>query len=121
MLNETSPVRVDYDDLELDDQFALNDGKPFTGTVFSRHPDGSLESQGSYVEGLPEGVQEEWYPGGQIARRWIALRGQGSSEAWSWYTNGAIRSYRRNVEQRPVDIRAWDKLGNPIDPSLLRD
>ena len=113
--------RVDYDDLELDDQLASLDGVPFTGTVFSLHRDGSLESESSYVDGLPDGIAEEWFPGGQLARRNIAVRGRGSSESWSWHPNGTMRSYRRDVDQRPVEVRAWDERGGPVDPSTSGD
>jgi antitoxin component YwqK of YwqJK toxin-antitoxin module len=58
--------RIDYDRLDLDDELASLDGVPFTGVVYSLHRDGSLESEGPYRDGLPEGVQEQWHPGGQI-------------------------------------------------------
>lgn len=112
----TAPARVNYDDLEFDDDLALLDGEPFTGTVFSLHVDGSPESEGQYVDGLPEGVQQEWFRSGQPARRWIAVRGAGASESWAWHENGQLRSYRRDVDQRPVELKAWNEAGEEVDP-----
>lgn len=115
------PARIDYDELELDDQLASLDGVPYTGIVYSRRGDGSIESEGAYRDGLPDGIQEERYPDGSIERRWIAVRGQGSREAWSWYRNGQMRSHRRNGDGGPAEVRAWDQEGNPIDPAQLTD
>ncbi len=61
--------RIDHDGLERDDDLACLDGQPFTSIVFSLHPDGRTASEGRYSAGLPEGLQEEWYPGGQIFQR----------------------------------------------------
>ena len=119
MPSEPNPARVDYDDLEFDDQLALLGGVPFTGIVFSLHANGELESESRYVDGLPDGLQEEWYPDGKLARRNIAVRGQGSSESWSWHGNGVLRSHRRNVDRMPVEVRAWDDRGRPADVSTI--
>lgn len=115
----TSP-RVNYDDLELDDQLALLDGVPFTGIVYSERPDGTIESEGQYRDGLPDGVQQEWYAGGQLERRWIAVRGNGPSEERTWHRNGQPRSTKRYENRRVVDARAWDETGRPIDPAALK-
>jgi len=115
-----APSRVEYDELELDDELASLNGIPFTGIVYSLRADGSLESEGPYRDGLPDGVQEDWHPGGQIAQRWIAIRGRGSSESWSWYPNGQQRSYRRNDELGlAVELKAWNEQGEPVDPMTV--
>lgn len=103
--------RVDYDDVEFDDQLAIVDGLPFTGVVYGLDPDGRLQSESRYRDGLPEGLAEEWYPDGRIERRWIAVRGRGSAEMWEWHPNGRLRSYRRNVDQFPVEVKTWDEDG----------
>lgn len=95
---------VYYSDLEFDDQLALRHGVPFTGIAFSVHYGGNVEFQGNYVEGLPDGLQEEWYSDGQLAGRAIAVRGRGSSESWRWHPNDVQAQCRRNVDQRPVEL-----------------
>lgn len=114
-------ARVNYDDLELDDELALLDGKPFTGIVYAERPDGSLESEGNYVEGLPDGLQESWYAGGQIAGRFWAVRGNGASEVRTWYRNGQARSVERFADLRLVEAQAWDEAGRAIDRATLGD
>jgi antitoxin component YwqK of YwqJK toxin-antitoxin module len=112
-------VRANYDDLELDDQLALRDGVPFTGIVYSKRPDGSLESEGFYRDGLPDGKQEQYYPGGQVEQRWIAVRGKGSSEVRTWHRNGRLRSVATYVDQRLTGAQAWDDGGEPIEFGTL--
>ena len=119
MPSEPDLARVNYDDLEFDDQLALLNGVPFTGIVFSLYTDGKLESESRYAAGLPDGLQEEWYADGKLARRNIAVRGKGSSESWSWHANGVLRSHRRNVDLMPVEVRAWDERGRPADVSTV--
>lgn len=107
-------LRVLYDDVEFDDQLALVGGKPFTGVIFALHPGGQPEAELNYREGLPEGLQQEWYANGQLERKWIAVRGKGSSEAHEWYVDGAPKSFRRNIDLWPVEIKEWDGHGNLV-------
>lgn len=120
MLSEPSvSSRVNYDALEFDDELALLDGVPFTGIVYSLNRDGGLESEGRYVDGLPDGLEEQWYPDGQIEHRIMFVRGNGSSEASTWYRNGQLRSVKRFQNRRLVESQAWDEAGTPIDPKTL--
>ena len=109
--NHPGPLRVLYDDVEFDDQLALVNGKPFTGIIFAQHPNGQLEAEKNYKEGLPEGLQREWYPNGQLKHEWNAIRGHGSSLATEWYENGQMkrRTYCRFGWQ--VRVQEWTQRG----------
>lgn len=106
--------RVEYDDVEFDDQLALVGGEPFSGVIYSMHPNGQLESESLYVEGLPDGLQQEWYANGQLEKRAIAIRGKGSSSSQYWYPDGKPKSYRRDIDQWPVEIKEWDEQGRLV-------
>lgn len=117
MLNgklENEPRRILYDDVDLDDDLALVDDRPFTGIIFSVHPNGTLEAELNYREGLPEGLQQEWYANGQLERKWIAVRGKGSSETHEWYDDGKPKSLRRNIDIWPIEIKEWDEHGTLV-------
>ena len=115
---DPSRAPVDIERFDFDDDLALLDGIPFTGTMQSTYPDGTLEFLGRYRDGLPEGLNEEWYPNGQLFKRWIAVRGNGVSESWEWYPIGIQRSYRKYDENRLlVERRAWDTTGAEVDPA----
>jgi hypothetical protein len=111
---------VDIGRLEFDEDLALLEGVPFNGIIRSEYEDGTLGFLGRYRDGLPEGLNEEWYPNGQLFHRWLAVWGNGVSEAWVWYPNGILRSYRKYGENRsPLERRAWDSTGAELDPSQL--
>lgn len=124
MPSDALPLRrVDIDEVEFDDQLALVEDQPFTGIIHQIDSAGCLRSESRYREGLPDGLSKEWYPDGQIEARWIAIRGNGSSESWEWHRNGQPRSYRRNVDGYATRIKAWDERGALISdetrPPLL--
>ena len=107
---------IDVELLEFDDDLASLNGMPYTGLVISTYADGCRESLGQYLNGLPHGLNEEWYPNGALFQRWIAIRGAGSSESWTWYPDGTQRSYRRNgADGMPVELRGWNEKGVQID------
>ncbi len=120
--SDTSLSRIVFESLEFDDQFALLSEVPFTGVVYSKYHDGALEFEHIYRDGLPEGLQQDWYPNGQLLARWIAIRGRGSSEYWTWYPEGQLRSYRRyGTDGFPVEMGAWNESGDEIDPKSQAD
>jgi len=103
--------RVHYDDLEFDDQLALLGDEPFTGVVYANYPDGSLESEFHYIDGLPSGVQRQWHPNGQLEAEWDAIRGHGSAWSRKWHPNGVMKYERINGNRFPVRLREWSEDG----------
>ena len=116
---DAEPRRVDFEDLALDDELALLDGIPFTAIVFSERPDGSLEFESFYVDGLPDGLELEWFPGRQLAKRATAMRGNGVGAVKTWSPIGARRSTKRYVDRQVTEADAWAEGGWPIDPKTL--
>lgn len=83
--------------------------------MVSHYPKGRLESACHYTAGLPEALQEEWYPNGRMFHRGIAVRGNGVSEAWTWYCNGQMGTHSRYVDNRQAEVEAWDATGRTVD------
>jgi antitoxin component YwqK of YwqJK toxin-antitoxin module len=105
--------RVEYDDIEFDDDLALFNEQPFTGIVYEYYDIGQLAYEGFYDEGLPQGLQQDWYRNGQMEGKAYAIRGQGTSESWHWYENGIQKSYRKNDRNGFwVELKEWDEEGN---------
>lgn len=124
-----------------DDEQALVDGVPFTGVIISWHSNGSLASELTYRDGLPDGLCRVWYPNGQIkskrharwndgvyeARSWYpdgSLRHHTLSETdehpeerWDWYPNGQLESYMRRRIGQWQDYSEWDEAGTLIEGS----
>ena len=104
--------RAQYDDIEFDDQLALLEGAPFTGVIYANHPDGGLELEYNYAEGLPSGIQRQWYRGGQLEKEWDAVRGKGSVWSRQWHPNGVLKYERINDENGLASrIREWSEDG----------
>ncbi|MER2225227.1 MAG: hypothetical protein ABS976_26935, partial [Rhodococcus sp. (in: high G+C Gram-positive bacteria)] len=60
-------IRVDEDDLDSEPYGpVLHREKPFTGETEDRLPDGTLVSRTTYVNGLPDGPEKEWYNDGSL-------------------------------------------------------
>jgi antitoxin component YwqK of YwqJK toxin-antitoxin module len=85
--------RINYDDLEFDDQQALIGGVPFTGIVFSLYQNDALEYEMHYRDELPEGLQQGFYPNGGLKEQWFAIWSKGSSESFEYHPDGGIKSY----------------------------
>jgi len=107
-------ISVLYDDIDFDDDLAIVDGKAFTGIIFDMHSNGQIECLLNYRDRLPEGLQQTWYPNGQLAAQWIAIWGHGSRESQEWYADGSPKSFRRNVNLSLVEYKEWDEQGNLI-------
>lgn len=108
--SESGVQRIDFEDVEFDDELALVHGAPFTGIITSAHPNG-LRTEKNYRDGLPEGPQREWYPSGQLKEECIAIRGHGASTIVEWYENGQMkrRTYCRFGFQ--IRVQEWTQNG----------
>ena len=114
--NEIS--RVDYDNVEFDDQLAKINGRPFTGIVEASFDNGQLEIELNYVDGLPSGIQRRWFSSGQLKEEWNSIRGQGSAWSRKWYESGAMMSERINENNCPVRMREWSDDGKLVSEML---
>jgi antitoxin component YwqK of YwqJK toxin-antitoxin module len=106
-----SPVRVNEDLFDFDNDVRIYEGKPFTGIGFGDYFDSRLKRELPYRDGFPEGLCNEWHPNGQLQREWFAVRGRAVGKVKSWYENGKIQSigeYEYGVEMR---YEEWDITG----------
>lgn len=113
--SELPVSRILFDRLEYDDELALLNGEPFSGIVYSEYDNGMLELEFNYVEGLPSGLQKQWFRNGQIERVSMARRGNGSSRIEYWHENGVKKIERTSDENNILTYyREWDEEGNLI-------
>ncbi len=117
-LKNAETLRVNYDDVEYDDQQALLDGAPYTGIVYAKYLGGKLESELNYGDGLPEGWQQDFYPDGSLQKKWFAIWARGSSEIFEYYNNGKPKSYIRCVDQIRAEEKHWNENGDLITAQL---
>ena len=107
-------LRVDYDEIEFDDDLALLSDVPYSGIIDGHYPDGQLEVEYTYVEGLPSGIQRIWYPNGQLMKEWDAVRGNGSRWSRQWHPNGTVREKSAFENSTEVILREWSEALHTI-------
>ena len=59
-------------------------GKPLTGTLTEKHPDGKPKSWINLRDGLANGSWQEWYPNGQLKFNAYWSMGKGPG-LWEYY------------------------------------
>lgn len=105
-------IRVRYEDTTLDDShtYVYHEGAPFTGEVVDTSSDGTVISVNTYVDGLEEGPQREWYNDGSRRAEYQARRGQAIGVALEWYDNGKLAKRQQFDESSElVDQEEWDE------------
>lgn len=110
-----SGLLVSDDDLDFDDDVRTYRDVPFSGVGITRFPDGSIESETPYVDGLPTGLCREWYVSGSKKKEWTSLRGSAHGACTEWYENGERKSlgiYEYGIE---VGYTQWGSDGGVIE------
>ncbi|WP_395735411.1 toxin-antitoxin system YwqK family antitoxin [Prosthecobacter sp.] len=77
---EKQPAVVDFADKNVEmlneGKEATYKGKPYTGTILSKHSNGKDKGKYPYVDGKMHGVMLEWYENGQKSAETNFDRGQ---------------------------------------------
>ena len=91
-------VEVPYQDLGYKKGIFTMDDEPFTGRAIQKHPDGKLKARYDFVDGLFDGMTEEWYENGQ---------------------RSGLKHYKAG--KRHGITTYWDEDGKPIKQILYQD
>ena len=72
-----------------DKYFKENDDKPFNGIVFDLSKEtGNKILEYKMIEGLKNGLYQEWYPDGKLKRKGKYLNNTQVGDWTTWYDNG---------------------------------
>ena len=88
-----------------DDQRLLHQGELFTGEAVTYNWLDELRSLATYVDGFREGVQREWYDGGQLKSDMTVHKGRLTGATREWDEDGNL------VREQSHDDTALVKLG----------
>jgi len=97
------------------------DDKLFTGVMEFRWPDGRLEAEREYKDGMRSGRSRVWYPSGELRLdaefAWDAYHGR----VRSWHENGQMKA--DELFEYGILIRAmrWDEQGRIAEQFALSD
>lgn len=123
METKTVPLpRVEGDDLEWEGQLQTWNGKPFTGVELWRFPNGALESETTYKDGLVDGLSRTWDEHGQLRSQFTCRLGAMHGNCKKWHANGQLAedgNYEWGVR---LDEKEYNEQGGlvsefTIDPS----
>ena len=98
IIEDKAPDEFPYKDLGYDKGLFTKDGKGFTGTAVQHHTDGKLKSRYQFVDGMLDGIIEEWWGNGQ---------------------RSTYKQYKENMRHGITTY--WDEKGVPTKQVLYKD
>ena len=108
---ETQVVaEVKYDDLGYDKGLFTKDDKPFTGTSIRNHSNGKIGARYQFVDGIFDGIIEEWYENGQRSAYKMYKEGMrhGITTYWDEKGNPTKQVLYENDEE--VEVKTGDQI-----------
>ncbi len=112
------------EDLELREGVLLRrlDGRPFSGKVVSRDPNGPLRSASMVVGGRLHGLSEGWHANGMIQVRETFVAGRSEGVRTKWRHDGSRESEAgiRGGRLHGRFVR-WDAEGRPTEEAWFVD
>ncbi|MBT2533584.1 hypothetical protein J7E83_15940 [Arthrobacter sp. ISL-48] len=115
MTDQASLPRVDGDDLEWEGQLQTWNDEPFTGIEVWRFPNGAIESESTYKEGLRDGLSRTWDENGLLGSEFTCRLGTMHGNSKKWHANGQLAedgNYEWGVR---IDEKEYNQQGVLID------
>jgi antitoxin component YwqK of YwqJK toxin-antitoxin module len=97
------------------------DGVPFAGVAYFPKPDGWVEGETEYRDGLRWGLVREWYRSGALAYEASFFRDAVHGRKREWHENGQLASDGGYEYGITVWEKKWDEQGRPIDDYRVRE
>ena len=109
----------------LQEEVVYNHGR-LHGPSLSYHPSRSPEErtklwrQGTYVNGLRDGLFQHWYPNGNLAHKCFYTKGKLDGEMMDYYLNGKPMQQRFYLEGVIAgSIKTWTSDGKLIEDYII--
>ena len=89
---------------------------PYTGNVYSVHPNGKKEVEGNYKDGEKEGLWVEWYLDGQKKSEENYKDGELDGIRVGWHSNGnKFREENWKDDKKGFSAKYWNSKGVRVD------
>ncbi len=125
-LENTTPSlpRVEGDDLEWEGQLQTWNDRPFTGTEVWRFPNGAIENETAYKDGLSDGLSRTWDEHGQLRSQFTCRLGAMHGICRKWHANGQLAEEGNYEWGVRLDEKEYNEQGalinrftiDPADP-----
>lgn len=111
----TAPNRVEYDELDFDYSpdgvLCLWQDQLFTGVGVELYPDGTLQAESVFRNGIDTQAGSLWYPTGQLKRRSVADDEHHTLLVTEWHENGTPKSRTTYEYGVKTAEQSWDEQG----------
>ena len=97
------------------------DGEPFTGVLEFPRPDGHLEGEEEYKDGLLSGLRQCWYESGQLQEESECAWGGYHGQVREWHENGQLASRRVYAYGIKLEAQQWDESGALVGEYRISD
>jgi antitoxin component YwqK of YwqJK toxin-antitoxin module len=115
----TDLPRVELDELELvvrDDGYYFHwNGQPFTGIAIESFPEGPLQSETYYADGIENGPRRAWYPSGKLMEEANLWYGGIHGHERTWDEQGRLRSEKLGEFGITLSEKRWDEEGRLVN------
>ena len=88
---------------------------PYTGKVYSLHPNGQKSSKATFKDGKRDGPLTAWHENGQKSAELTFKDGELDGLLTEWHPNGQKRSEGNFKDGKEISSKLWNSKGEPID------
>ena len=103
-------IEVKYDDLGYDKGLFTKDDKPFTGTSIRNHSNGKIGARYQFVDGIFDGIIEEWYENGQRSAYKMYKEGMRHGITTYWDEKGKPTKQVLYENDEEVEVKTGDQI-----------
>lgn len=119
---ESAPAElktVPLESLKQEKKLTLLNGKPFTGIATAQWPEGTLQEEQRYLNGLKHGVYRVYNASGRLLEETPYLANLIEGISWTWHENGQMASELFAVSGVALFRRHWDDRGEQTEEYKL--
>lgn len=107
---------IDADELEIENDVAQLKGEYFTGSAYTKYPNGTLESITSYLVGLQHGWIKTWGPAGEPFMQTLCYHAFIHGPDREWSDDGQLVLEDFKTYGKSLTSKRWNENGE-----LLKD
>lgn len=106
----TTTDEVKYEDLGYDGGLFTLEDKPFTGTSIRNHSNGKIAARYQFVDGIWDGIIEEWYESGQKSTYKMYKEGMRHGITTYWNEKGEPTKQVLYENDEEVEVKTGDQI-----------
>ena len=105
---------VPYNELGYDKGLFTKDKKPFTGTSVLKHSNGKIGGRYQFVDGIYDGIVEEWYENGQRSAYKMYKDGMRHGITTYWDEEGKPTKQVLYTDDEETEVKTGDQIPNDL-------